>query len=159
MDKIGWNRKNLMKSRKITISGPILRLCQNEVLKQNSPPHVQLSGAYWMFLAQSRTHATLFTSGNQFTVFNLHKSQRTKYSFQSNKSLIGNHKSSDNDLHPPQKRSVTVLTVQWLQSSLLFFPQCSWSWLPFLFIAILTATSRRRSPQQLTASGFLCNLH
>jgi len=131
------------KSDEIAISGAILQLCQNKVLKQNSPPHVQLSGTYWMFLAQSRTHATLFASWNQFIVFNLHKSQCTKYSFQPNKSLISNHKSGDSDLHPPQKQSVTVLTVQWLQSSLLLFSQCSQLRLPFLFIAIWTVTSRR----------------
>jgi len=50
-----------MKSCKITISGPILRFCQNEALKQNSSPHVQLSDAYWIFLAQSRTHVTVFS--------------------------------------------------------------------------------------------------
>jgi hypothetical protein len=105
--------------------------------------------------------SSVFTSGENThnSQINLHKSQRTKYSFQPNKSLIGNHKSGDNDLHPPQKRPATVLTVRWLQSSLLLFPQCSRSRLPLLFIVILTATSRQRSPQQLTASGFLCSLH
>jgi hypothetical protein len=71
-----------MKSRKITISGPILRFCQNEALKQNSPPHVQLSDAYWIFLAQSRTHVT---------VFSLHF--RRKYSqFTNQSSQITTHK-------------------------------------------------------------------
>ena len=32
MGKIGWNRKNQMKSRKIAISGPIVRFHQNEGL-------------------------------------------------------------------------------------------------------------------------------
>jgi hypothetical protein len=50
-----------VKSCKITISGLILRFCQNEALKQNFPPHVQLSDAYWIFLAQSRTHVTVFS--------------------------------------------------------------------------------------------------
>jgi len=105
--------------------------------------------------------SSVFTSGENThnSQINLHKSQRTKYSFQPNKSLIGNHKSGDNDLHPPQKQPATVLTVRWLQSSLLLFPQCSRWRLPLLFIVILTATSRQRSSQQLTASGFLCSLH
>ena len=98
-------------------------------------------------------------SSLQAKLLTIHKSIFTKYSFQPNKSLIGNHKSGNNDLHPPQKRPATVLTVRWLQSSLLLFPQCSQSRLPLLFIVILTATSRQRSPQQLTASGFLCSLH
>ena len=42
-----------MKSSKIAISGPILRFQQNEALEQNSPPHVQLSDAYWIFLQSS----------------------------------------------------------------------------------------------------------
>jgi hypothetical protein len=53
-------------------------------------------------------------SSLQTKILTIHKSQRTKYSFQPNKSLIGNHKSGDNDLHPPQKRPATVLTVRWL---------------------------------------------
>jgi len=82
MGKIGWNRKNRTKSRKIAISGPILRFCQNEALKQNSPPHVQLSDAYWIFLAQSQTHVT---------VFSLHF--RRKYSqFTNQSSQITTHK-------------------------------------------------------------------
>jgi len=64
------------------ISGPILRFCQNEALKQNSPPHVQLSDAYWIFLAQSQTHVT---------VFSLHF--RRKYSqFTNQSSQITTHK-------------------------------------------------------------------
>jgi hypothetical protein len=59
-----------------------LRFCQNEALKQNSPPHVQLSNAYWIFLAQSRTHVT---------VFSLHF--RRKYSqFTNQSSQITTHK-------------------------------------------------------------------
>jgi hypothetical protein len=78
--KIGWNHKNRTKSRKIAISWPILRFCLNEALKQNFPPHVQLSDAYWICLA--RTHVT---------VFSLHF--RRKYSqFTNQSSQITTHK-------------------------------------------------------------------
>uniref|UniRef100_A0A3N7FAW6 Uncharacterized protein n=1 Tax=Populus trichocarpa TaxID=3694 RepID=A0A3N7FAW6_POPTR len=61
-----------MKSRKIAISGPILRLCQNDALKQNSPL-VQLSGTYWLWKCTVTRLSSL--------QFSLHKSQFTKYYF------------------------------------------------------------------------------
>jgi len=67
--KMGENRKNRMKSRKIAILGPILRLCQNDALKQNSPhgPAVRRLLAVEMHSHDSRDC--------------LQSSQITKYSF------------------------------------------------------------------------------
>jgi hypothetical protein len=98
-----------MKSRKIAISGPILRFWQNEALKQNPPLLDSCQMPIGLFL-----HSHGLTWLSSLCSFQLRRktlSQITihKYSFQfqQNKSLIRRRQRSI--LHPPQKRPLRKL--------------------------------------------------
>jgi hypothetical protein len=56
-----------MKLRDIAISGPILQLCQNDALKQNSPPGPAVKR---LLAVEMHSHATVFSSvqSSQITI-------------------------------------------------------------------------------------------